>query len=309
MSTSTKAPTKRIIKKTTALVSAAPVPALMPVPAPAPALATLVPATLEEAEEEVSAAEESDEEEPAVEESDEEEPVVEESDAEESDVVASDAEEDDEDTEADASASEEEPEAEEEGEGEGEEGEELTVSTKKTARKSTAAKKGARQVKKKNIDIGMLETDEMLPLDLLNPDSSGEDNDDEDENEENYLQKFDNDLRSDFIVNFHPEAKTHNYEEVKALTRLVRDGNGMIVDPLHKTLPFLTKYEMTRVLGQRAKQIDSGAKSFVKVPLNIMDGYHIAELELEQKKMPFILKRPLPNGGLEYWNISDLEVL
>jgi DNA-directed RNA polymerase subunit K/omega len=297
MSTSTKAPTKRIIKKTSALV-----------PAPVPTPATLVPAlaTLEEADEEVSAAEESDEEEPVVvEESDVEEPAVEESDAEESDVAASDAEEDDEDTEADASASDEEPEAEEEGE----EGEELTVSTKKTARKSTAAKKGARQVKKKNIDIGMLETDEMLPLDLLNPDSSGEDNDDEDENEENYLQKFDSDLRSDFIVNFHPEAKTHNYEEVKALTRLVRDGNGMIVDPLHKTLPFLTKYEMTRVLGQRAKQLDSGAKPFVKVPLNIMDGYHIAELELEQKKMPFILKRPLPNGGLEYWNISDLEVL
>ena len=66
---------------------------------------------------------------------------------------------------------------------------------------------------------------------------------------------------------------------------------------------------MTRVIGQRAKQLDSGAKAFVKIPLNVIEGYHIAMLELEQKKMPFIIKRPYPNGGVEYWNVNDLEVL
>ena len=66
---------------------------------------------------------------------------------------------------------------------------------------------------------------------------------------------------------------------------------------------------MTRIIGQRAKQLDSGAKAFVKVPLNVIDGYYIAMIELEQKKMPFIIKRPLPNGGVEYWNVSDLEIL
>jgi DNA-directed RNA polymerase I, II, and III subunit RPABC2 len=110
-------------------------------------------------------------------------------------------------------------------------------------------------------------------------------------------------------LNFHPEARAHNYEEVKASTKVTRDARGIIVDPLHRTLPFLTKYEMTRIIGQRAKQLDSGAKAFVKVPLNVIDGYHIAKLEIEQKKIPFIIKRPLPNGGIEYWNVNDLEIL
>jgi DNA-directed RNA polymerase subunit K/omega len=136
-----------------------------------------------------------------------------------------------------------------------------------------------------------------------------EDDEEEDEDEVNYLQKFDSTMRDNFILDHHPEARTHNYEEVKALSRVSRDGRGIIIDPLHKTIPFLTKYEMTRVIGQRAKQLDSGARAFVKVPLNVLDGYLIALLELEQKKLPFIIKRPYPNGGVEYWNVSDLELL
>jgi DNA-directed RNA polymerase subunit K/omega len=134
--------------------------------------------------------------------------------------------------------------------------------------------------------------------------------DDDDEPEDvNYLQKFDNKMRENFILDHHPEARMHNYEEVKALCRVSRDARGIIIDPLHKTIPFLTKYEMTRVIGQRAKQLDSGAKAFVKIPVNVLDGYLIALLELEQKKLPFIIKRPYPNGGVEYWNVSDLEIL
>jgi DNA-directed RNA polymerase subunit K/omega len=136
------------------------------------------------------------------------------------------------------------------------------------------------------------------------------DENDEDEDEDaNYLQKFDTDLRENFIEKHHPEAKSHNFEEVKHLSRVVRNENGIIIDNLHKTLPFLTKYETARILGQRAKQLNSGAKTFVKVPPNIIDGYEIAKLELEEKKIPFIIKRPIPDGTCEYWNVSDLEIL
>ena len=69
----------------------------------------------------------------------------------------------------------------------------------------------------------------------------------------------------------------------------------------------VTKYEKSRILGQRAKQINSGAYPFVKVPENVIDGYIIAELELKQQRIPFIIRRPLPNGGSEYWKVKDLE--
>ena len=136
-----------------------------------------------------------------------------------------------------------------------------------------------------------------------------DDEDDEDEYEENYLQKFDNDLNKNYISDFHPECLNHNSDEVAKLCKVVRDENNIIIDTLHKTIPYLTKYEKARVLGQRAKQIESGAKPFVKVPENIIDGYIIAELELKEKKIPFIIKRPIPGGAFEYWNIKDLEII
>ena len=83
----------------------------------------------------------------------------------------------------------------------------------------------------------------------------------------------------------------------------------IIIDELHRTLPIMSKYEKTRILGQRAKQLNSGNKPFISVPKNIMDGYLIAQEELRQKKLPFIIRRPLPNGGSEYWRIKDLEIL
>ena len=137
----------------------------------------------------------------------------------------------------------------------------------------------------------------------------GEDDDDDDDDlsGEQYLQKFNKDINDNYLMNFHPECKLHNYSEVISMTKIVRDANNVIIDPLHKTIPILTKYERARILGQRAKQINSGATAFIKVPESVIDGYVIAELELQQKRIPFIIRRPLPNGGSEYWNLKDLE--
>lgn len=134
-----------------------------------------------------------------------------------------------------------------------------------------------------------------------------EDEDDYDDDGEVYLKKFDKEITQNYIMNFHPECISHNYDEIEAFTKIVRDKNGIVIDDLHKTIPYLTKYERTRILGQRAKQINSGATPFVKVPENVIDGYLIAELELIQKRIPFIIRRPLPNGGSEYWNVKELE--
>ncbi len=134
-----------------------------------------------------------------------------------------------------------------------------------------------------------------------------EDDEDDDEYDENYLQKFDNEINKNYITEFHPECLNHNSDEIEKLTKVIRDENNIIIDPLHKTLPFLTKYEKARILGQRAKQIEIGSKPLVKVPENIIDGYVIAELELREKKIPFIIKRPIPGGAFEYWHLKDLE--
>ena len=59
----------------------------------------------------------------------------------------------------------------------------------------------------------------------------------------------------------------------------------------------------------RAKQINSGSELFVKAPANIIDGITLATMELKEKKIPFIIRRPLPNGKNEYWDIKDLDLM
>ena len=138
-------------------------------------------------------------------------------------------------------------------------------------------------------------------------DDSGDDSDDPDNAE--YFQKLKSGVRDSFVATYHPESFSHNYDEIQTLSRVVRNSAGVIVDDLHKTIPIMTKYEKTRILGQRAKQINEGAQPFIKIDSTVIDGYLIAMKELEQKKTPFIIRRPLPNGGSEYWRIQDLEIL
>lgn len=149
---------------------------------------------------------------------------------------------------------------------------------------------------------------EMLANELdLNSDY-GDDEDDSDY-EEDYLQKLDSSMQEDIISNFHPELLQHKKEEIDTLSKIVRNEENVIIDPFHKTVPFLTKYEKARILGERAKQLNAGAKPFINLETSMIDGYLIAEKELQEKKIPFIIKRPITNGGCEYWKVEDLEIL
>jgi DNA-directed RNA polymerases I, II, and III subunit RPABC2 len=147
-----------------------------------------------------------------------------------------------------------------------------------------------------------------LPTNIYKNDSDYESDDDEEEDDE-YLQKFDNEMRENYILDHHPESMVHNYEEIYNLAKVVRNKDNIVIDPLHRTVPILSKYEKTRVLGIRAKQINNGAKPTTKFPEYIMDGYLIALKELEEKSIPVIIRRPLPNGSSEYWHLKDLEIL
>lgn len=139
-----------------------------------------------------------------------------------------------------------------------------------------------------------------------------EKSDDEYEDDDDYeeqMKKLESDFDNSILLDYHPEIKQSNYTEISAMCKITRDSENNIIDPLHRTLPWLTKFEIARILGLRSKQINNGAEPFVDVPPSIISGYTIAEMELEQKKIPFILRRPMPNGGSEYWRVSDLDVI
>jgi DNA-directed RNA polymerase I, II, and III subunit RPABC2 len=173
--------------------------------------------------------------------------------------------------------------------------------------KSSVKMPSGRGRKKRNFTANMASSLEEQQPDIGQDDGDENDNDEDDINTK--LKKFDKELRDNYLLNFHPESLVQNYDEIYNLARVVRDDNCIIVDTLHRTLPMLTKYEKSRILGQRAKQINDGATPFVKVPEGVIDGYLIAIKELEEKKIPFIIRRPLPNGGSEYWHLEDLEII
>lgn len=131
-------------------------------------------------------------------------------------------------------------------------------------------------------------------------------NSDVESDDEEYLQKFDTSNIFDNINKYHPECFTANSDEIEALSQVIREGNT-IIDKNHTTNPILTKYEMTKILGQRTKQLNSGCKPYIDVPNNIIDSYLIAQMELKAKKIPVIIRRPISYQKSEYWKLEDLE--
>lgn len=89
-----------------------------------------------------------------------------------------------------------------------------------------------------------------------------------------------------------------------SLQELLRDYDTL--KKSYKTSPHLSKYEKTRVLAERAQQITNGSPVFIDVSEGqYVDTYTIAMKELENKKIPFIIKRPYGNT-FEYWKVKDL---
>lgn len=180
-----------------------------------------------------------------------------------------------------------------------------------------AALNKAKKNKKKRASSGKKDAEDDLTLlgvphginfdDDADDDDGGDEDADRDSSE--YFQKLGASVSESYIERYHPESMSHNYDEIQTLSRVVRNSAGVIVDDLHRTIPIMTKYEKTRILGQRAKQLNEGAPAFIKIDSTVIDGYLIAVKELEQKKTPFIIRRPLPNGGSEYWRVQDLEIL
>lgn len=112
------------------------------------------------------------------------------------------------------------------------------------------------------------------------------------------------------LYQHHPECLVDYIEDVVPRLNMTAVPAGPYsTDVKHKTYPFLTQYERTRILGLRSNQLSQGAQPFIIVPTHVTDVRDIARLELEQKALPFILKRPLPNGQHEYWRLADLMLL
>jgi DNA-directed RNA polymerase subunit K/omega len=100
----------------------------------------------------------------------------------------------------------------------------------------------------------------------------------------------------------HPEVQSVTRESVQEALKAEKT-----------TLPYYTKYEQVALIGTRAQQLAEGAK-----PLVSLDGmltsdsrfvWNVAEKEVFERKLPFIIHRRFPDGRSEYWSTQELSVM
>ena len=99
----------------------------------------------------------------------------------------------------------------------------------------------------------------------------------------------------------HPEVKPIFRAEVAEAVQQPRTTRG-----------YYTKYEYTALIAMRAQQLADGAKPLVDLtglrqsdPLFV---WNVAKREVELRKLPFVVRRQLPDGTSEFWSTQELEL-
>lgn len=97
---------------------------------------------------------------------------------------------------------------------------------------------------------------------------------------------------------------------------IIHDDSDKIKDidvSTYTSLPWMTKYEFDQLIGLRTMHLSIGAVPFINITDDYtiktnMDLRKIALQELKEKKLPYIIKRPMPNGEAEYWPVDKLNL-
>lgn len=110
-----------------------------------------------------------------------------------------------------------------------------------------------------------------------------------------------NQEETDIVLNKNVDIGEPKLSNIKYL------DNNIIKDLLNKpkiTLPLITKFEYSKIKAIRMTQLSNNANPFINTTSSNIE--EIADEEIKQMKLPFIIKRNLPNGDYELWKLSEL---
>ncbi len=116
------------------------------------------------------------------------------------------------------------------------------------------------------------------------------------------------------LYRHHPECKIYYVEAITPKLLLMAAPPDTPTredapDMNHRSQPWMTQYERTKILGFRANQLAQGAKPYVPVPKHVVTTADIARIELKERRLPFIISRIMPDGTFEFWRLSDLMIV
>jgi DNA-directed RNA polymerase subunit K/omega len=130
-----------------------------------------------------------------------------------------------------------------------------------------------------------------------NPESDSEAESDIEPQTLSYYQKENPELSE--TQGYEPPEATEEVEPVDIIT-LEQENKKRV------TMPYMTKYEKTRIIGYRATQISNGSQPCINTA-GMHDSIHIAHQELIRKCIPVKIKRFLPDGTYEIWDANELQ--
>lgn len=90
--------------------------------------------------------------------------------------------------------------------------------------------------------------------------------------------------------------------EAHTPTEVISEDDKVLIGP-----PTLTRFEKARIMGARALQLSLGAPPFVEIPAGTKTSLVIAMSELEQRVIPIVIRRVLPNGDFQNIPIGNFE--
>lgn len=142
------------------------------------------------------------------------------------------------------------------------------------------------------IEDDMIEDEDLFSEDDFLEDEVIEENDEEEDGENSGEESMD-ELIDDLDDDFQSHASDLPDENIKC-----------------QTIPRLTKYEKTNIIGLRATQIQAGSKPLINLKLlREITPISIAEEELKQRKLDFLkVKRTLPSGKYEIISLKHLKL-
>ncbi|KAI0429972.1 RNA polymerase, subunit omega/K/RPB6 [Xylaria sp. FL1042] len=145
------------------------------------------------------------------------------------------------------------------------------------------------------IDEPIYEEEEEVFEDELDPEVQ-EDGDDD-------FNRRGNEEEENVVITGDPSASANNAQKGPSANKSIKDKR--IPNEERTTTPYMTKYERARILGTRALQISMNAPVLVDLE-GESDPLQIAIKEMNEKKIPLIVRRYMPDGYYEDWTCEEL---
>lgn len=147
-----------------------------------------------------------------------------------------------------------------------------------------------------------IETDLETDIEDEEDDDINEDEDEDEQFDDNYDDNYDDELdyeEKEEIKNDDSDDEDDDDDDTEVELKVVANED-------RATKPFLTNNEFINILITRTGQLQQGAKPMIIIESNQkISEKDIALLELKNKVNLIKVKRELPNGNIELWNIDE----